>query len=370
MLESLLLLNACQYYDIRLWERFEELGLPPEAFIQEGPALWERIGINERNRATLSKLLASDWTQRELEACDRMGVDIVTCCDAAYPASLRELHDAPLVLYVRGERLAVPPDRSVGVVGTRRCSVYAETTAREIGRHAAEMGWLVISGGARGVDGAAHLGCLDAGGRTVAALGTGVDKVYPAEHRGLFDRIRESGSLVSEYPIGTRGEAWRFPRRNRIIAGLSARTVVVEAPHRSGAMITVRQAAEAGREVWAVPGRIDDERCAGSNRLIFDGAFPLIDMETFFGGQNGQDRQKNLFGDDAIPPEDAVRPVVLLNETEKALVALLTNRSDRTIDNLAEEAKMSAAEVFKTMSLMSLRGLIVSSSPGRYRLVD
>ena len=363
MLRALMLLNNCQYYDIRTWEKFEDMGLEPEAFVQEGPALWEKIGISERNRSVMAKTLSSGWLEREVEACDRMGVRIVTCRDAVYPPSLLELDDAPLLLYIWGSRFSAG-EKAIGVVGTRRCSVYASNVSRELGKKAAECGWCVVSGGAKGVDGAAHSGCLEGKGISVAVLGTGVDVVYPSEHAKLFEKIRETGALYSEYRLGTKGEAWRFPKRNRIIAGLSSRTIVVEAPQRSGAMITARQAAEAGREVWAVPGRIGDERCAGSNRLIFDGAFPLVDIATFFGDA---DPQRVLF-DDTEP--EIQRQTILLNDTEKTLVALLTNQGDRTVDNLATEAKMSAAEVFKTMSLLSLRGFICSSGPGRYRLKD
>ena len=367
MIRSLLLLNACQQYDVRMWEKFEEIGLESAAFAEEGRALWERLGITERCMGVMTKLLSSGWIDRELEVCERLGVRIITCRDAIYPRSLLELEDAPVLLYVRGEKFSVGA-KTIGVVGTRRCSAYGAGVAREIGRIAADGGWSVVSGGAKGIDGAAHEGCLGGGGHTVAVLGTGIDVVYPSEHRGLFERIAERGALYSEYPLGANGVGWRFPRRNRIVVGLAARTVVVEAPHKSGAMITARLAAEAGREVWAVPGRIGDDRCAGSNRLIFDGAMPLIDMETFFG--TGEP-QRLLF--EGLDNESETRPPreeVKLNDVEKILVALLTNRGDRTIDNLAGEAKMSAAEVFKAMSLLSLRGLVCSSGPGRYRLTD
>ena len=364
MLRALLLLNGCQTYDVRTWAKFEELDLPSEALLQEGETLWEKIGVNERNRLTMRRNLDSGWLDREIESCGRMGIRIVTCRDAIYPANLLELHDAPLLLYVRGERFTLPRE-AIGVVGTRRCSSYANQVAHQIGMQAAGLGVGVVSGGAKGVDGAAHMGCLEGDGITVAVLGTGVDMVYPAEHVKLFERIQEHGALFSEYPLGVGGEGWRFPRRNRIIAGLAARTVVVEAPIKSGAMITARICAEAGRDVWAVPGRINDERCRGSNGLIFDGAYPLIDLETFFGTIEPRSAQKNLFEDET--PGERER---LLNDTERILVALLTNHGDRTIDNLATEAKMSAAEVFKTMSLLSIRGLVRSSGPGRYRLND
>lgn len=368
ILRALLLLARCKQYDARLWEKFEETGAEPAALIEGGPTFWEKLGISERCRGVMAKSLREGWPERELEACASRGVRLVTCCDAVYPQALRDLPDAPLLFYLRGEALSLPAE-SVGVVGTRRCSSYAAGVAREIGRMAAGAGWGLVSGGAKGVDGAAHGGCLEGDGITFAVLGTGVDVVYPSEHRELFERIASRGALVSEYPLGTKGEAWHFPKRNRIIAGLSGRTVVAEAPIKSGAMITARQAAEIGRDVWAVPGRIGEERSAGSNRLIFDGAQPLIDMETFFGTYraSGPGRgQTTLFGDEPEPAREEVR----LNESEKMLVALLTNRGDRTIDNLASEVKMSAAEVFKTMSLLSIRGVVFSSGPGRYRLTD
>lgn len=368
MLRALLLLNFCQQYDVRVLEKFEETGVEPDAFIEEGPALWEKLGITERCRGVMSKVLADGRVEREIEACDKKGVRIITCRDGIYPRNLLELGDAPLILYVWGENFSIGT-KAVGIVGTRRCSQYGKTTAADIGRASASSGWSVVSGGARGIDGAAHEGCLDGGGLTAAVLGTGIDVVYPSEHRILFERIRERGALFSEYPLGTGGEGWRFPRRNRIVVGLSSRIVVVEAPHKSGAMITARQAAEAGREVWAVPGRIADERSAGSNRLIFDGAIPFIDMESFFGTS---DPQRTLFAgfgglDDCEKPG---KTELKLNEAEKILIALLTNRADRTIDNMASEAKMSAAEVFKNMSMLSLRSLVYSSGPGRYSLVD
>ncbi|MDR3254645.1 MAG: DNA-processing protein DprA [Synergistaceae bacterium] len=366
MIKAMLLLNYCQSYDVRLWQHFEETGLEPSALADGGPSLWESIGINERNRDLMVKALSSDWIDRELETCEKLGVRLVTCRDAIYPANLLDMKDAPIILYIRGARFSLP-GRVVGVVGTRRCSAYAGKVAREFGKNAALRGWSVVSGGAKGIDGFAHVGCLDENGLTAAVLGTGVDVTYPSEHRGLFERVRETGALFSEYPLGTGGESWRFPKRNRIIAGISSRTVVVEAPHKSGAMITARHAAEAGREVWAVPGRIGDPLCRGSNRLIFDGAFPLIDMETFFGTP---DPQKNLFYDDFEGQGGAKKEVLKLTGIEKTLVALLTNHGDRTIDNLAGEAKMSAAEVFKAMSILSLRGVVFSSGPGRYRLVD
>lgn len=362
MLRSILLMSASQSCDVRHWERFEELNLEPEEFMSGGQKLWESIGITDRGISAISKALSLGWADRETELCERLGVRMICCRDSAYPKALLDLNDAPLLVYVWGNKF-FPAKEAIGVVGTRRCSSYGASTAREIGMTAARRGICTVSGGASGIDAAAHKGSLEAGGVTVAVLGTGVDRVYPSGHRELFDRIKSNGALVSEYRLGANGEAWHFPRRNRIIAALSQRTVVVEAPIKSGAMITARHAAELGRDVWAVPGRICDDFSAGSNRLIFDGAFPLVDMEVFFGETN---IQRTLFSEE--PSEK--KPEVVLSESEKKIIELLAIHGDRTIDNLAGEAKMSAADVFKMMSLMSLRGLVRASGPGRYSAAD
>ena len=366
MLRAMMLLNKCSSYDVRILERFEAMNLPPEAFFEDARGVWEKLEITERNRSIMEKALASDWVDRELEACDRLGARIVTCRDAEYPHSLTKTGKAPILLYVRGNMLP-EETRTIAVVGTRRCSAYGYRVAREIGSRAADAGWNVVSGGAKGIDGASHFGCAEAGGVTAAILGTGVDVVYPSEHRALFERILERGALYSEYPLGTKGESWHFPKRNRIIAWLASKVVVVEAPNRSGAMITATQAAEEGREVWSVPGRIDDARNEGTNRLIFDGAMPLVSLDLFFETRSGYAEQSVFDGDEESfarsEPGD-------LSPEEKKILSILSVQGEKTIDNLANEAKMSAAEVFKIISVMSAKGLVFLSGPGRYSMND
>ncbi|MDR1137388.1 MAG: DNA-processing protein DprA [Synergistaceae bacterium] len=366
MLRSILLLNRCAHYDVKMWEHFEEMGFPPEAFITEGTSLWEKLKITDYNISIMTKALSSGWIDRELDGCERRGVKIITFRDPDFPQGLLKIRSTPLMLYVKG-RMPSMCVKTIAVVGTRRCSSYALKTAREIGAAAAGQGWNVISGGAKGVDGASHSGCLDSGGITAAVLGTGIDVVYPHEHRELFERIQERGALLTEYGIGSKGDKWRFPRRNRIIVGLASRIVLVEAPYKSGAMITANLAAEEGREVWAVPGRIDDERCGGSNRLIFDGATPLIDFDLFFGTEQRY-AERHLFDDDT--PALGRKNLQSLSDDERKILSLLSIHGANTIDNLAGEAKMSAAEVFKLISVMSLRGLVAMIGPGRYSLCD
>jgi DNA processing protein len=197
-----------------------------------------------------------------------------------YPPLLRELHDPPAGLFLRGAAdIELLRARSVAIVGARACSSYGSQVARLLGRELAAAGLVVLSGLARGVDGEGHRGALDAGGVTVAVLGCGVDRDYPAAHAQLASRICERGLVVSEYAPGVEPVPWRFPARNRIIAGLAAATVVVEARERSGALITADFALEAGREVFAVPGEITSSLSAGTNALIRLGATPLTRPE-------------------------------------------------------------------------------------------
>jgi DNA processing protein len=204
------------------------------------------------------------------------GVRFLARTDPAFPPLLRAVHDPPVGLFVRGgggEALLSQP--AVAVVGARSCSPYGSHVARLLGRELAAAGLVVVSGLARGVDGEAHRGALEAGGVTVAVLGCGVDRDYPASHRELAGRIREQGLVVSEYAPGVEPAPWRFPARNRIVAGLCAATVVVEARERSGALITADLALEEGREVFAVPGEITSGLSAGTNALLRQGASAL-----------------------------------------------------------------------------------------------
>lgn len=193
--------------------------------------------------------------------------------DPDYPLGLLDLEESP-VLYLLGSTTTAP---AVAVVGTRRSTGYGMALAEGFGAALARAGWTTVSGLARGIDGAAHRGCLRASGTAVAVLGSGVDVVYPAEHRGLYRRILEAnGAVISEYPPGTPPDRWRFPARNRLIAAISSAVVVVEAGESGGALITARLAAEIGRPVFVVPGDVDRPASIGCNRLIKDGAHPVL----------------------------------------------------------------------------------------------
>jgi DNA processing protein len=196
--------------------------------------------------------------------------------DSTYPSLLAAIHDPPAQLFLRGSAdIGVLSEPAIAVVGARACSSYGRSVARSLARELAGAGLVVVSGMARGIDGEAHRGALDTGGRTVAVLGCGIDRDYPAAHSELARRIGEHGLVVSEYEPGVEPAPWRFPARNRIIAGLCAGTVVVEARERSGALITADFALEEGRDVLAVPGEITSSLSAGSNALLRLGAVPV-----------------------------------------------------------------------------------------------
>jgi DNA processing protein len=211
------------------------------------------------------------------EQVKALGASLLFHGDPNYPGHLGRYEDAPDVLFVRGE---LPPGPGVAIVGTRRCTAYGRELARAYGRAAAEAGWPVVSGLARGIDGEAHRGVVDGEGVGVVALGCGIDVVYPREHRGLGRQILDGGgAIVTEYPPGSPPDGWRFPPRNRIIAGLAAAVVVVEAARTGGALITAIKAAEYGIPVFAMPGDVDRRSSEGCNLLIRDGAFPVLDPD-------------------------------------------------------------------------------------------
>ncbi len=229
----------------------------------EGLTAEARQALKEKNLNLAEKILAD---------CQRAKLQILTLRDAAYPTALKNISDPPLVLYYKGQLPDLDACPVIGVVGTRKASAYGLTTAKRMGYQIAKCGGIVVSGMAYGIDGLAMSGALTAGGITVGVLGCGADIVYPVSNRALFRDVENYGCIISEFAPGTPPIGYNFPKRNRIISGLSNGVLVVEAPEKSGALITARLAAEQGRDVFAVPGNIDQPGFVGSNALLRDGA--------------------------------------------------------------------------------------------------
>lgn len=279
-------------------------------------------------------------------------IRMLTLADAEYPAALRTIFDPPSPLYVRGALISAD-DVAVAIVGTRRPTPYGVAVAEQLARDLTRCGVTVVSGLARGIDAAAHRGALEAGGRTIAVLGCGPDIVYPPEHRRLLESIIGQGAVVSECPPGTPPLASQFPRRNRIISGLSRGVVVVEGRTDSGALITADAALEQGREVFAIPGRIFDETSRAPHRLLAQGARLVERVEDIL-------EELHLVWRAAPPP---VAPV--LDATEDAVLAQLS-LTPQNVDRLAALSGLPVAAVNRTLLVLECKGLAAALPGNRY----
>ena len=282
---------------------------------------------------------------------------VLTLLDQDYPKLLKEIDQAPPVIYVRGSLL--PADEfAVAMVGTRRVTAYGQQVTRDTSTYLAGHGLTIVSGLARGVDALAHQHALQAGGRTIAVLGCGVDVIYPPEHRQLAEAIVESGALVSDYPLGTQPEGSNFPPRNRVISGLSLATIVVEAGERSGALITADFAVEQGRDVFAVPGNVFSPASRGTNRLIQKGAYVLV---------SPQDVLDLLDLSQVEDYKDARQ--VLPADTTEAKILLAMDYEPIHIDELCNKTGLPVEKVSASLTMMELKGMVQHVGGMRYAAI-
>ncbi len=284
--------------------------------------------------------------EAELERIAAAGARLVTLDDAEYPPALRQLRDAPLYVIAKGEPLLAAP--AIAIVGARRATEYGIDVARRLAAGLADAGITIVSGLARGIDGAAHEGALAARGRTVAVLGSGIDVVYPPEHRDLATRIVADGTLLSEHPVGTTPLPAHFPARNRILAGMTHGTIVIEAAERSGSLITARLANDLGREVFAVPGRIDSPLSAGGHLLIRAGATLVRDVDDVL--EQVTPALRSRAGDRPL-----AHPAV---DEIGALVLAALGRGAATADELIRDCGRPAAEIIAKLLDLELAGLL------------
>lgn len=308
--------------------------------------------------------------EKELEQVQELGGDVLILDDGSYPFLLREIADPPITLYVQGDWQACFEAPGVGVVGSRRCSTYGENASKMLSRDLAEQGICIVSGLARGIDSAAHRGAIEAKGRTIAVLGTGLDSVYPKENTKLVESILESGgAIVTQFPLETPPLKENFPYRNRIISGLSLGVLVVEASERSGSLITARLAAEQNREVFAVPGNITSKNSFGTNYLIKSGA-KLVqqwkDVIEELPTEISADILPPKMGKSAeIKPQAELLPADLTT-TEQKVWSLLTTDEPIHIDLLIELTGLSVGELLMTLLGLEMRELIREVTAKRY----
>lgn len=317
-----------------------------------------------------------DVVEKEVQLANKHGLRIVCREDADYPAPLKHIPDPPICLYYKGQ--LKPTDAiAIAIVGTRRCSHYAREQSLRFAEMLAGAGFTIVSGLARGVDGHAHRGALQGGGRTIAVLGNGLPDIYPPEHKDLAEEIAQAGAVISECPISTKPSADNFPRRNRVITGLSLGIIVIEAGVRSGALITARLAHDYNREVFALPGRVDDpQRTAGVHQLLRDGQAKLItnlddvlDELDKVGQIMRRDLQKSSSTTDGSSgPNDQTAPHDLaarLTDHQQKVFEAVRDEADHP-DRIIKQTSLSTAQVMAALTALQLKGQVKQLPGNRF----
>lgn len=322
------------------------------------PQLLHVKGIGEDTAESISNWEKSVDLAGEIKRCKDFGCHIITPVDEDYPALLREIYDPPIVLYVKGT-LDHRDKNGIAMVGSRQTTHYGLETARKLAYQLAYLGVTVVSGGARGIDTAAHQGALNGKGRTIAVLGNGINIVFPPENRELFERIAENGAVISQFPFNRKADKQTFPIRNRIVAGMTLGTVVVEANLASGALITANFANDYGRQIFAVPGRIDSPRSKGCHDLIKKGA------KLCEGAEDVLSEFEYLFPGSNKPPsvsETGVLPAMELSENEQKVFDAIGTETH--IDEIIRHANLPASAVSVCLLGLEMKR-IVRQLPGR-----
>ncbi len=359
-LESLIVLNLIDGLgSITIKRLLESFGSAEKVLATRRAELLQIDGIGPELARRLSDWKNSVNLAGEIEKIEKNHLSIVAFNDPAYPKLLKEIYDPPPILYVKGS-LKEEDNYAIAVVGTRRCSHYGRMSSERLSAQIARLGLTVVSGLARGVDTAAHRGALSANGRTIAVLGSGLDRIYPPENRELAEDIAASGALISEFPLGTGPHRQNFPLRNRVISGLSLGIVVVEAAKRSGSLITASQALEQGRAVFAVPGRMDSYFSKGTNALIREGAKLVEGIEDIC------EEFPYLFAPEAessAESEETKRPRPRLSREEEIVLNKLSAQ-ERSIDEITLECKLPPAAVLASLLSLEIKRLAIQL-PGK-----
>lgn len=333
-------------------------GSSEEVFKATAGELSGRGGMSRRRAESISKFTGWDVLRRDIERLKNEGIRVLTFKSSEYPDALRDNEaDAPTVLFAKGD--VRPEDKfAVAVVGSRRPTHYGLSVTGKIASELASMGFTIVSGLARGIDTAAHKGALASGGRSIAVLGSGIDVPYPPENRGLMEKLSASGCVISEFPPGTPPLSGNFPRRNRIISGLSLGVIVAEAAPGSGALITARYALEQGREVFAVPGNINSSASGGANELIKQGARVLMKTEDVI-----EELAPVLRG--FIKSREKVRPPV--TDEEKTLCDIMTTEPIH-IDAISRDGGMPPQRALSVLLALELKGVVKQLEGKRFHL--
>lgn len=373
--DALLIINALPHIGPVTLQRLREVYEPRHAdyaiaiLSSDTKALMEVRGVGPEIATTLVNWHKHFDLDKERALMAEKGVRFITRDSRLYPPLLREIYDAPPGLYLKGN--LVPNFTAVGLVGTRRPTLYGRSVVRKLARELASRGICVVSGMARGIDTEAHEGALEAGGPTAAVLGNGVDIVYPPENLDLYQRICHHGVVISEFPMGRKADKQSFPRRNRVISGICSAIVVIESDKNGGSMITARFAGEQGRQLLAVPGRIDQPAAAGCHALIRDGATLCTGVEDILEAIKYQQAELKL--DLLEPDKPSTRPVKPTPPPlEPAEAAVATLFADGAILNATEVAHLSGmayAEVTGTLLMLELKRVLQKRLDSAYERI-
>ena len=333
----------------RFYKLLEYFGSTDAAWQAKSGEISKVLNLSPKIASRLFEEKNNIIPEQELDLILKYKVNVLTIEDALYPENLRTIHYPPPVLYFHGT-IVESDKNSISIVGTRKATYYGKMVAEKLSKDLALAGLTIISGMARGIDTAAHKGALSVNGRTIAVLGCGIDHIYPPENRRLAQEIQESGAIISEFPLSTLPERQNFPRRNRIISGLSLGTVVVEAAEKSGALITADFALEQGREVFAIPGNINSPLSNGAHNLIKQGA-KLVD--------NYQDilEEIHIVLPQKTAENEMVKENTSLTEEEKTIYQIITKEPIQ-IDEIIGASKLSAGKVSEILLSLELKDLI------------
>lgn len=345
---------------VRVRQLLEYFGEGPAILAASKAQLLQVRGIGEDTAEAIANWEQSVDLAGELKRIADFGCRVLIQSDADYPAMLREIYDPPIVLYVKGT-LTARDRNAVAMVGSRQTTHYGIETARKLAYQLAYVGVTVVSGGARGIDTASHQGAMSAKGRTICVLGTGPNVIFPPENKELFDRIAEHGAVITQFPFNRNGDRQSFAIRNRIVAGMTLGTVVVEANLTSGALITANFATEYGRQVFAVPGRIDSPRSKGCHELIKKGA------KLCEGAEDVLSEFEYLFPASNRPPspgETGVLPALELSENEQKCLDALPGQDEASIDEIIRRSGLPSSAV--SVALLSLEmKRVIKQLPGK-----
>ncbi|NLZ80188.1 MAG: DNA-protecting protein DprA [Clostridiales bacterium] len=320
-----------------------------------------RAGFSKENYRSFYSEDIRNEALNIIDNCTKEKIEILTITNQEYPEMLKYIPDPPIVLYVLGN---IPKSNCVAIVGSRKASGYGIETASKMAFNLAYSDITIVSGMARGIDTAAHSGALEAGGKTVAVLGSGLDVIYPPENKNLMTRIIKSGAVISEYPPGSPPSTIHFPCRNRIISGMSLGTLVVEAGMKSGSLITAGSALEQGREVFAIPGNINNYNSVGTNKLIKDGAKMVINVDDIL--------EELSFGIAPIEKKKKGKRKKnnhLLSQKEKKIISIL-KIEDLYDQELSNKTSLELTELFEILLDLELKGLIKKSINGKFMLIS